>query len=62
LKYIAKESGKAMSERSNEYDLPAPIFAAAVHARVDIIYELFRADVGVFEHFHSNEWCMDVND
>ena len=48
LQFIFKESGKAIADRSNEFELPAPLFAAAVGSNLDTIYELFRGDVGLF--------------
>lgn len=48
LRFIFKESGKAIADRSNEFELPAPLFAAAVGSNLDTIYELFRGDVGLF--------------
>jgi hypothetical protein len=46
LRYIYQESGEAIMEKSNDYELPAPLFAATVGSNVDTIYELFRGDVG----------------
>jgi hypothetical protein len=63
LKYMVKDSAKAISERSNHYDLPAPLFAAAVNAQLDTIYELFRGDTGLFEsvNVNVNAFYMDVD-
>jgi len=62
LQYMKKDSATAISERTNQYDLPAPLFAAAVHAQLDTIYELFRADTGLFESVSSNTFYMDMSD
>lgn len=62
LKYMAKDSAKAISERTNRYDLPAPLFAAAVNAQLDTIYELFLGDSGLFENvISSNAHSMNVS-
>lgn len=46
LRYIYQESGEAIVEKSNNDELPAPLFAAAVGSNLGTIYELFRGDVG----------------
>lgn len=63
FKYMAKDCAKVITQRDNTYGFPAPIFAAAVNAKLDTIYQLFLQDAGIFENVqHTRSSLMDVTE